>query len=684
MQAAARGKAGRCFEEEKILKKLELEDFLQYRYLSGLTYAPDGQTAAWLVKEANLEKNGYDTHLWVRRNGENTQLTAAGDERSFCWEDAEHILFSDSRSAQEKSRREAGEQFTAYYRIGINGGEAQKAFELPFAASELSVLDERYFVAIGKIDVNHPDYYRMNSVERREVEDFYAEEADYQVIDELPFRFNGQGYINKLRNAIFLVDRATLETVRLSAPNEEVNAYTVMDGKVYYCAEAIETKIYYRQKIFCYDPASCENRCVYGGSEYQIEYIMAYQGKLVFAGATQERYGYNENPMFYQVDVSGGAVTLFSDNPDSLHPAVGSDCRLGRTRLAKVCGDAIYYLATIRNSVYLMKMDGQGKRSEVIREEGTVDDFDLCAENGQILAVCMYDGALQELYTFDQNGDGRTAVSAFNTEILRDKYVADCERISFQVQDYDLDGWILKPINYDPNKSYPAILDIHGGPKMTYGEVFYHEMQAWANRGYFVFFCNPVGSDGRGNDFVAMRGKYGTIDYESIMTFTDTVLARYPQIDPTRVAVTGGSYGGYMTNWIITHTDRFACAASQRSISNWLSFYYSDLGFNFNVDQMAASIFDGADRMWNCSPMKYAGNVKTPTLFIHAEEDYRCPLGQGLEIYTSLVDRGIPARMCIFKGENHELSRSGRPKGRLRRLREITAWIEKYTNREGS
>ena len=662
------------------MKRVELEDFLQYRYLSGLTYAPSGKAAAWLVKEADLEKNGYNTSLWVEQNGEKTQLTAGGEENGFCWEDSEHILFPALRTAEEKRRREAGQQFTAYYRIGIHGGEAQKAFELPFTATELTPLDARYFVAIGRVDVNHPDYYCMSNEERREVEAFYAEEANYQVIDELPFRFNGMGYINKLRSAIFLVDRTTWKAVRLSAPNQDVNAYAVMDGKVYYCAEAIETKILYRQQIFCHDPASGETRCVYGGSDYQIEYILAYQGKLVFAGTTQERYGYNENPMFYQVDVESGAVTLFSDNPDSLHPAVGSDCRLGRTRLAKVCGAFIYYLATIRNSVYLMKMDGQGNRSQVIREEGTVDDFDLCEENDRILAVCLYDGALQELYSFDKSGNGRSVVSAFNVEILKDKYVAACERISFQVQEYDLDGWILKPIDYDPAKTYPAILDIHGGPKMTYGETFYHEMQVWANRGYFVFFCNPVGSDGRGNDFVAMRGKYGTIDYESIMTFVDTVLERYPQIDQSRVAVTRGSYGGYMTNWIITHTNRFACAASQRSISNWLSFYCSDLGYNFNVDQMAASVFDGADRMWNCSPMKYAANIQTPTLFIHAEEDYRCPLGEGLQIYTSMVDRGIPARMCIFKGENHELSRSGRPKGRLRRLREITAWIEKYTS----
>lgn len=662
------------------MKPLELKDFLQYRYLSGLTWAPGGGAAAFLVKEANLDKNGYDTHIWLHRDGKQTQLTAAGDETGLCWEDGKHILFPDLRTDADKKRRADGERFTVFYRIGIDGGEALRAFELPFAVTELAVADENYFVAMGKIDVNCPDYYAMTDQARRETEKYWKEESDFQVIDELPFRFNGMGYINKVRNAIFLVDRKTLEVRRLSAANEEVNAWTMVDGKVCYCAEAIETKMLYRQKIYVCDPAQGEAVCKYGGAEYQIEYMVGYKGKVVFAGGTQERYGYNENPMFYQMDLDTGAVTLFSDNPDSLHPAIGSDCRLGRTRLAKVCGDEIYYLATIRNSVWLMKMDENGARTPVIREEGSVDDFDLCEEEGDILAVCLYDGTLQDLYAFDKNGEKRRKVSGLNTEILKGKYVAECERVSFQFQDYDLDGWVLKPMDYDPNKSYPGILDIHGGPKVAFGETFYHEMQAWASRGYFVFFCNPVGSDGRGNDFMFMRGKYATVDYDSLMTFVDTVLEKYPQIDQSRLAVTGGSYGGYMTNWIITHNHRFACAASQRSISNWLSFYgYSDLGYNFNVDQMNTTIFEGADKMWNVSPMKYAANIQTPTLFIHSDEDYRCPLSEGLQIYTSMVDRGIPTRMCIFKGENHELSRSGRPKHRMRRLNEITAWIEKYT-----
>ena len=131
---------------------------------------------------------------------------------------------------------------------------------------------------------------------------------------------------------------------------------------------------------------------------------------------------------------------------------------------------------------------------------------------------------------------------------------------------------MLLPKDFDPQKTYPGILDIHGGPKTVYGEVFYHEMQVWANLGYFVFFCNPRGGDGRGNEFADLRGKYGTIDYRDLMAFTDQVLAAYPQLEETRLFVTGGSYGGFMTNWIEGHTHRFrAAATSGPSPTGWAS-----------------------------------------------------------------------------------------------------------------
>lgn len=269
---------------------------------------------------------------------------------------------------------------------------------------------------------------------------------------------------------------------------------------------------------------------------------------------------------------------------------------------------------------------------------------------------------------------------------MKNKTLSIPEKLTFKTDNEILiEGWVMKPVGFKQGETYPAILNIHGGPKTAYGEVFFHEMQYWANEGYVVFFCNPRGSDGRGNAFADIRGKYGTIDYEDIMNFTDLVLEKYHFIDRDRLGVTGGSYGGFMTNWIIGHTHRFKAAASQRSISNWISkFGTTDIGYYFVDDQIAATPWNNFEKLWEHSPMKYADNVVTPTLFIHSDEDFRCWLPEGIQMFTSLKYHGVESKLCIFKGENHELSRSGKPKNRIRRLEEITKWFDKYLKNDFS
>jgi len=194
-----------------------------------------------------------------------------------------------------------------------------------------------------------------------------------------------------------------------------------------------------------------------------------------------------------------------------------------------------------------------------------------------------------------------------------------------------------------------------------------------------VVFCNPRGSDGKGNEFSDIRGKYGTIDYDDLMNFLDLALDSYADMDRNNQFVTGGSYGGFMTNWIIGHTDRFRAAASQRCISNWISmFNTTDIGYYFADDQNFSSPWDNQEKLWWHSPLKYADQVKTPTLFIHSEEDYRCWLTEGLQMFTALKYHNVESRLCMFRGENHELSRSGKPKHRLRRLTEIDEWFDKF------
>ena len=363
-----------------------------------------------------------------------------------------------------------------------------------------------------------------------------------------------------------------------------------------------------------------------------------------------------------------------------MYNSVGSDCRLGGGRQSVGTPEGLYHLSTREGSAVLHLLRPDGTDEPVFTGEGAMDCFDVA--NGRLLCVGLYDMRLQELYEAKLGDDKLTRVSRFNDAALEGRYIAQPEPLTVQSRGWEIGGWVLKPKDYDPGKKYPAVLDVHGGPKTVYGPVFYHEMQLWASLGYFVFFCNPMGSDGRDNKFMDIRGHYGDTDYVNLMDFTDAVLARYPQIDPKRVCETGGSYGGFMTNWIIGHTDRFCCAASQRSIANWLAFYgMSDIGFYFAGDQTDGDLYDSPEKLWAQSPLKYAKNVKTPTLFIHSDEDYRCPMAEGIQMYSALVDRGVEARLCLFHGETHELSRSGKPKHRQRRLKEITDWFEKHAKK---
>jgi dipeptidyl aminopeptidase/acylaminoacyl peptidase len=237
----------------------------------------------------------------------------------------------------------------------------------------------------------------------------------------------------------------------------------------------------------------------------------------------------------------------------------------------------------------------------------------------------------------------------------------------------------MRPVGFEVGKKYPTVLHIHGGPKMAFGDVFVHEMQCWTANGFAVLFCNPRGSDGRGDEFSDIRGKYGTIDYDDLMSFVDWAEENLPFVDKSRLGVTGGSYGGFMTNWIVGHTNRFRAAVTQRGICNWVSMTgMSDIGYYFVPDQQAADIWSEADveELWRRSPLKYAGNVRTPTLVIHSDEDHRCEVSQGLQMFSALKRQGVDSKICVFKGENHELSRGGRPRPRLARLLEILAWFK--------
>ncbi|SFK74732.1 Dipeptidyl aminopeptidase/acylaminoacyl peptidase [Marinilactibacillus piezotolerans] len=243
--------------------------------------------------------------------------------------------------------------------------------------------------------------------------------------------------------------------------------------------------------------------------------------------------------------------------------------------------------------------------------------------------------------------------------------------------DWDIQGWYMSPVNQ--KEKHPAILYIHGGPQVNYGETFFHEMQKLSGQGYGIILLNPRGGNGYGQEFVAsILGDYGNKDYKDLMIGTDYVLEQHPEIDKNALYVAGGSYGGFMTNWIVGHTNRFKAAVTQRCISNWISFYgTSDIGPHFVEFQLQHDL-SNMEELWRMSPLAYAQKVETPLLIIHGEEDLRCPQEQAEQMYIAMKKKGVETKLITFPKSSHGLSRMGLPNLRLERMSAISDWFEQH------
>jgi len=284
-----------------------------------------------------------------------------------------------------------------------------------------------------------------------------------------------------------------------------------------------------------------------------------------------------------------------------------------------------------------------------------------------------------------RDAEGERQITSVNDGLWEELRLSEPEQYKWVNELGDeIDSWVIKPQDYTPGKKYPAILQIHGGPRGMYGDAMYHEFQILASEGYAVFYTNPRGSGGYTEEYsAALFGFSGEVVYRDLMDFTDQTLKRYTYIDPERLGVTGGSYGGFMTNWIVTHTDRFQAAVTCRSVSNNHSMRgESDNQYRstFMEDGDAALPWtrEGEEALLKSSPIRYVDNAKTPTLVIHSEKDMRVPIGQAEQFFIALKENGVEAEFVRFPNETHELSRSGGPRHREERLSHIVRWFNKY------
>lgn len=650
--------------------RVVFHDLLRYRFLSAPRFSPDGSRIAFAVHRADLEGNRYLSDLWVYSlNTETcTPLTASGAERAFCWDPSgAALIFVSGRAHQPAEGASSGPdadpdaRTARIYSIPVTGGEARLLAEVPREVTELWALDE------GRL--------LLWTVDPREPERF--EDADYRVLEQIPFCTNGKGFTAQSRRTLSLFTPASGELRDLSPRDMEVRRVRLSADR----RRALVTGVVYRDVmpetsgVWEFDLESGEMAERVPQAHFAWSCADAFAGGLLLTGTDMKRHGHNENVRFYLAG-DGAPKCLTPELDRGLRNSVICDCRYGLTDQAqafRVDGDRAWFVSTDGYRSHLHTVDAHGGVVQVSQELRSIEDYDV--RDGRAAVVGLEGLGLQELYLVEAGRERR--LTDFNAAALEGKDLSVPEYVRLENGTPEgLDCWYMRPVGFEVGKKYPTLLHIHGGPKMTFGDVFVHEMQCWAAEGFAVLFCNPRGSDGRGNAFADIRGRYGTVDYEDLMAFVDWASDTLPFVDRDRLGVTGGSYGGFMTNWIVGRTDRFRAAVTQRSICNWVSMAgITDIGYFFVPDQQAADIWSGVDELWNQSPLKYADQARTPTLIIHSDEDHRCELSQGLQFFTALRRNGVEARLCVFKGENHELSRSGRPRPRLARMREIVRWF---------
>ncbi len=701
------------------MKKIVYEDLYEFHMLSDVKLSPDGKRAIFMEHQADKAENNYTSRLWLLdvSTGAQRLLAERGGVKLAQWLNADEILFVSERGQDKMRAQSAGKSRqqdpvstqprqagtvslqhpqpassnsalsqTEIYKISADGGEAGLFMLVPEKVSNISPLSPgRFLITV----------YSDALLEKGE---------DYYVVDELPFWFNGKGVINKKRTRLYIgeQDGMTCRLTPLTDGLTDVLSFAISADKSQIAAacRTFTDMSGLPSDLWVFDAATGTGKClVKGGSCELFGPVFMEEGVLFYQEQPYEWAG--RSPRFHLVNtMTGEAVTFdasgrndgFGGNELQKLPktswvleldravqnSVGTDAKYGGGKSMVYDDGRLYYLEANECDTFVAVLDTAGRRSYMNAVPGAVTGIDV--KHGVFVMTAMRENRLAEIYSVCLEDGAETQLTHFNDGFLADHTVVSPEVFSYDsANGYSMKGFVLKPVDFDPAKKYPVILSMHGGPKVTFGTVFHHEMQCQAGEGYFVIYTNPRGSDGRGEDFANLTGKLGGPDFDDFMEFTQEACRRYPQMDERHIGICGGSYGGFMCNWMIGHTDRFAAAVSQRSIANYATkLLCTDIGFYHNKLQIGAYPWEDIDKVWAHSPLVSAHKAKTPTLFIQSDEDYRCYMSDAIQMYSALKRHGCQTRMILFHGENHELSRSGKPHNRITRLREMGRWFEEY------
>jgi dipeptidyl aminopeptidase/acylaminoacyl peptidase len=631
--------------------------------------SPDGQSVAYVVTRVDEEANAYRSAIWVTPldgSAEPRQLTSgARSDHSPRWSpDGRWLAFVSNRDGEDEKKAH-GE----LYVLPADGGEPRRLTE-------------------GKEGVDSiawsPDSSRL-AFTRRVRDAAYDEEDDRKRaprrFDRVFFKLNGVGWVGDRRNHVFVVGLEGEDERQLTnGDSENSEPRWSGDGK-----RIVFTSM--------------------RGDRWDVVFVEAlYELDVDADGAEPRRLSQtDESANAASFSADGSRIAYVHTPEDGTYPhhsqiavirADGSDRRILTTSLDRQCapfplgrepvwdGDRIAFGVEDGGNVhvYTVAADGSGEPELLVGGEQTTGLYDLAG--GAVVYTASTHKRPHELFA----GDGKR-ITAVSDDFVAGREFSDVERFTAVSADgTEVDAWLVRPPDFDESRRYPVLITIHGGPFSQYGTGFFDEVQVFAGAGYCVLFSNPRGGSGYSEEWGrAIRGSgngtgpgWGSVDYEDVMGVVDTALEKFPFLDAERLGVLGGSYGGYLTSWIIGHTKRFKAALSERAVNQLVSaFGSSDLFWVFER-QFGGPMWENVDAWLRMSPTTYAGEMDTPVLIVHSENDLRCNIEQGEHLFTLLRLHGKEVEMLRFPAESHELSRSGSPIHRVQRFDAILEWFGRY------